>query len=162
MEISKKVVLLGRYGVGKTSLIRQFVHQQFSEEYLTSIGVKIDKKVVNVNGTALAMIIWDIAGESSQQKIPSSYKLGSQGVIYVFDVTRASTYEHLENELFELKQILSNVPIRVVGNKKDLLDENELDSILSKLHLGGVTFSSAKTGENVEALFNELALEMLR
>ena len=82
-EISRKVAILGQYGVGKSSLIRQFVHRKFSEKYLTTIGVKIDKKVMDLDGVELTMIIWDIAGETNQSKIPKSYQLGAHGVLYV-------------------------------------------------------------------------------
>ncbi len=159
---SKKVILLGKYGVGKTSLIRQFMHKEFSDAYLTTIGVKIEKKIVTTNEGPLAMIIWDIAGESSHRKIPPSYKLGSQGIIYVFDLSRLSTYEALDRELSDLKTLLPNVPISLVGNKKDLLNEKDLDTIAAKLPLVDVTFTSARTGENVEKLFHDLALAMVR
>lgn len=81
--INKKVILLGKYGVGKTSLIKQYVYQQFSEAYLTTIGVKIDKKIVLVNNNTVNLLIWDIAGESEQVKVPHTYKMGAHAIIYV-------------------------------------------------------------------------------
>ena len=153
---------MGKYGVGKTSLIRQFIHQEFSDEYLTTIGVKIEKKVIELNGNPMSLIIWDIAGESSHRKIPASYKLGSQGIIYVFDLSRSSTYEDLPLEMADLQQLLPNVPIRLVGNKTDLLDEETLQGIQAKLPLGDITYTSAKTGDNVEDLFHDLASAMVQ
>ena len=76
MEIVKKVVLVGHFGVGKSSLVQRFVHQQFSEKYLTTIGVKIDKKVVSLGDVSVKMMLWDIAGESMTMKIPKKYLFG--------------------------------------------------------------------------------------
>ncbi len=147
--------------MGKTSLTRRFVHRKFSEDYATTIGVNIEKKVVNLGNVELSMIIWDIAGETSQNKVPSTYRLGSHGIIYVFDLTRPDTYEHLEEDLFILQNQLPNVPILLVGNKKDTLDEKQQQEIIDELHLPPYALCSAKTGENVEDLFVELAKRML-
>ncbi|WP_020528563.1 Rab family GTPase [Flexithrix dorotheae] len=160
--ISKKVVLIGKYGVGKTSLIQQFVHQRFSEKYLTTIGVKIDKKTVNIDGTELNMLIWDIAGESTNTKIPKSYHLGAHGAIYVFDLTRPSTYENIVSELNNLKKLISNVPIQLVGNKSDLLDEKNIHQIINSLPLEISFLTSAKTGKNVESMFSALGKALLK
>ena len=161
MNVSKKVALLGHYGVGKSSLVRQFVHQKFSDQYITTIGVNIEKKVVQLEEATVSMIIWDIAGESSQTKVPDSYKLGTNGIIYVFDLTRPDTFCHLEEDVAILQKKLPNVPILVIGNKKDLLTEKTQQQIVDELPLPPYTLSSARTGENVEALFRELAKKML-
>lgn len=161
MTLSKKVILLGHYGVGKSSLTRRFVHQKFSDQYRTTIGVNIEKKVVALNDDEVSMIIWDIAGESSHQKVPQSYKLGAHGVIYVVDLTRPATYEQLDTEIVNLRKYLSNVPVLVVGNKKDLFTEKEKTDIIKQLPLSPFALSSAKTGENVDVIFTELALRMV-
>lgn len=161
MTFSKKIILLGHYGVGKTSLVQRFVHRKFSGQYLTTIGVTIEKKVVKVGESEVSMIIWDIAGESTHAKVPSVYKLGADGVIYVFDMTRPATYQRLEEELDSLRQLLLNVPILLVGNKKDLLIEKEQNEIIEHLPLYPYALTSAKTGENVENIFSALAKKML-
>ena len=81
--ISKKVILTGSFGVGKTSLFNQFIHQKFSDKYLTTIGVKVNKKTVTVNNEAVSLLIWDIAGEVSPDKVPNTYFLGASGILYV-------------------------------------------------------------------------------
>lgn len=162
MQISKKVILLGLFGVGKTSLIKRFIHQKFDENYLTTIGVKVDKKVLNIHGVQLSMLIWDIAGESSHQKVPASYKLGSNGILYVFDVTRPSSFENIHRELAELNDLLPNVPIQIVANKIDLLDENSVENVLNNIGLKNIIRSSAKTGEGVEKAFEELGKAVLK
>ena len=162
MQINKKVILLGLFGVGKTSLIKRFVHQKFDEHYLTTIGVKVDKKVLDIHGVQLCMLIWDIAGESSQQKVPNSYKLGANGILYVFDVTRPASYEQIHDELNALSEILPNVPIQVVANKIDLLDEKSVDKLQNKLGLTSIIRTSAKTGDGVEEAFEQLGKAILQ
>ena len=161
MNVSKKVALLGYYGVGKTSLTHRFVHRKFSERYATTIGVNIEKKVVEVDNHTVSMIIWDIAGESSQAKVPDAYKLGAHGVIYVFDLTRPDTFRHLKDDVATLQNQLPNAPILLVGNKKDLLVEKTQREIMNRLPLVPFALCSAKTGENVESLFVELANRMI-
>ncbi len=162
MQISKKVILLGLFGVGKTSLIKRFVHQKFDEKYVTTIGVKVDKKILNIHGVQLSMLIWDIAGESSHQKVPQAYKLGANGILYVFDVTRPSSYENIHRELEELNKLLPNVPIQIVGNKIDLLAEKSIDDIKESIGLKDIICTSAKTGEGVEDSFQQLGRAVLQ
>lgn len=143
--------------MGKTSLVRQFVFQKFADDYLTTIGVRIDKKIVVINGKEIPMIIWDIAGESTHQKIPDSYKLGAHGILYVIDILRPSTFKSIESEISSLEKLLPNSPIIKVANKIDLLSENERDEMVNELPLSNYVFCSAKTGENVEVAFQYLA-----
>lgn len=162
MGKSKKVILLGNFGVGKTSLVRQYVFHKFSDDYMTTIGVRIDKKVVAVNNSEVSLIIWDIAGESTHQKIPDSYKLGAHGIIYVIDVLRPSTYQSIEDEILSLQNLLPNAPIIKVVNKIDLLTEKERAEIVNDLPLTDYILCSAKNGENVEMAFHKLAEELTR
>ncbi|MBV6647180.1 MAG: GTP-binding protein [Cyclobacteriaceae bacterium] len=160
MEISKKVILTGHFGVGKTSLVQQFVKQKFSESYLTTIGVKVDKKQVDVDGAKVNLILWDLAGESSAIKVPKSYLLGTQGIIYVFDVSREETFAYLDDDLLELKKSMLEVPHVILGNKSDLMNEEDLASIKSKVP-HEVAFTSAKENTNVEEAFLNLTKMML-
>jgi small GTP-binding protein len=158
--MNKKVILVGHFGVGKTSLVQQFVHSKFSETYLTTIGVKIDKKTINLDGMEVNLLIWDIAGETAQNKVPKSYQLGAHGVLYVFDLSRPSTYNNLHEQLNYLKELLPTVPIEILANKKDLLTEQETQKILNELALD-IKTTSAKTGENVEEAFMRLTKSMI-
>lgn len=162
MILSKKIILLGHFGVGKTSLIKRFVHQIFSEEYITTIGVKIDKKVVSLNGKEVSLIIWDIAGENARQKVPESYKIGAHGVIFVFDLTRPSSYQKLAEDIEHMQNILPPIPFILVGNKLDLIDEERMAIIQQTLPDHDYIFSSAKTGAHVEDLFVNLTKLMIQ
>ena len=159
---SKKIILTGSFGVGKTSLFNQFIFNKFSDKYLTTIGVKVNKKVVHVEGQDVNLLVWDIAGEVSQDKVPTSYFLGASGIVYVFDLTRPLTYRNLENDISFLKQILPGGLIKVVGNKKDLLEESEVEEVRGKVCMPIDLITSAKTGENVELLFTDLAKKLIK
>lgn len=160
MEVVKKVVIAGHFGVGKSSLIKRFVHQKFSDQYLTTIGVKIDKKVVEVDQAKVKMMLWDIAGESSAVKIPKKYFAGAHGILYVFDLTREETYLNIESDLFEINKTLKGCPLIVLANKSDLVEDSFIEDLRSKLSTN-FNITSAKTGDHVEDSFLQLAKDML-
>lgn len=153
---SKKVLLTGSFGVGKTSLFNQFIFSQFSDKYLTTIGVKVNKKTIDVNGKELSLLLWDIAGEVSQNKVPTSYFLGASGIIYVFDLTRPLTYKSIAEDIDYLKNLLPGGILKIVGNKKDLVTEEEMQAVQDQIPLDIDIYTSAKTGENVSDLFQKL------
>ena len=161
-EVSKKVAILGQYGVGKSSLIRQFVHRKFSEKYLTTIGVHVQKKVLDINGTQLSMIIWDLEGDTSISKVRPSYLVGSAGLIYVFDLSRPFTYADIHDEIDLLRDQFPSEPLKIVGNKKDLIQETDLQEILANLPVSCDFVTSAKTGEYVDDMFYSLGEDILK
>ncbi len=159
--ISKKVILTGSFGVGKTSLFNQFIYQQFSDKYLTTIGVKVNKKTITVEGEEISLLLWDIAGEIAQNKVPESYFLGAGGIVYVVDLSRVATLTNMQTDVAFLKEILPSGRLMVVANKKDLITQEQLAQLaIQYKHPWDIT-TSAKTGENVEALFIELGKRLL-
>lgn len=160
-SISKKIILTGGYAVGKTSLINRFVYQRFSTQFQSTIGVKIDRKTIDMPDTQLTMLIWDIGGEQSQARIADTYYLGSSGVIYVFDVTNTQGYQILESDIEYIRKKLPKSPILIVGNKKDLVEEAHLDIIRSSIPYPIDFFTSAKENQNVEDLFSKLAKTLI-
>ena len=161
MKISKKIILTGSFGVGKSSLFLQFIEGRFDERYLTTIGVKVDKKTIEIDGRELSMLIWDIAGEVTQDKVPFSYFMGANGIIYVFDLTRETTIKSIDADLAYLKKMLPNAAYKTVGNKKDMLTETQLSSFEDNYGFQPDLFTSAKTGENVEDIFRALGVDLL-
>lgn len=159
--ISKKVILTGSFGVGKTSLFNQFIFKTFSDKYLTTIGVKVNKRTVEIDDQEVSILLWDIAGEISQDKVPNSYFLGASAVIYVIDLNRPITFQNASTDLEHLKKIIPDCIIKVVGNKIDLIEPNQLDDLKSKMIIPCDILTSAKTGENVDGLFIQLATELL-
>ncbi len=159
--ISKKVILTGSFGVGKTSLFNQFIYSKFSDRYLTTIGVKVNKKTLEIGGKELSMLLWDIAGEVAQDKVPTSYFLGASGVIYVCDLTRPSTYKNLDKDIEYLRGIINGGIIKIVANKSDLVSAEDIERIKSEIPLPIDTITSAKTGDNVNDLFHTLGAELI-
>ncbi len=158
---SKKVILTGSFGVGKTSLFNQFIYSRFSDKYLTTIGVKVNKKTIEIEGREVALMIWDIAGEVAQDKVPTTYFLGASGIIYVFDLTRPSTYKNLIKDIEYLKDLSKGAIIKVVANKRDLVSEEDIEKVKSELPHPIDIITSAKTGENVNPLFYQLGAELM-
>lgn len=159
--VSKKIILLGSFCVGKTSLISRFIYKKFPIIYQTTLGVRIDKKTVEINDYTVSMIIWDIGGEQTQHKVPDSYYLGSSGAIYVFDLSRPNNFDQVKKDLEYLEEKMPGVPLLAIGNKKDLLKEKELDEIKASIEFTPYLYTSAKTGENVEELFEEMGKRIL-
>ena len=162
--ISKKVCMLGGFAVGKTSLVSRFVRSLFSDKYLTTVGVKIDKKTVSVPGHDVDLVLWDIYGEDDFQKMRASYLKGANGYLLVVDGTRRATVD-VARDLHRLAvDTAGRVPFLVLVNKADLQDAWEIDSeALNALGRDGWTVvkTSAKTGEGVEEAFTRLATAML-
>ena len=162
--IQKKIVLLGGFGVGKTSLVAQFVHSIFSEKYLTTIGVKIDKKSVTVDQTQVELVIWDIYGHDDFQKLLASYLRGASGCLLVADGTRRATLETVDDLRRLTEDAIGPVPFVLAVNKADLRDEWQIDAaaIEERRRAGWhVIETSAKTGDMVEGAFATLANAML-
>lgn len=158
MLTSKKIVVLGHFGVGKTSLIRRFVTDTFSDNYKVTIGVHITKKVVEITADhSTSLILWDLEGTDEIETIRNSYLLGTHGSVFVFDVSRPSTFQNLAKDLNSIKEKMPKVPLMIVGNKKDLVDEGELKAMLDAHEISVDFLTSAKTGADVNELFLQLA-----
>jgi len=160
-EVRRKVILIGVFGVGKTSMIRNFVHQKFSDEYLSTIGVKVDKKVIKIEDQEMHLLIWDIAGEIFSDNLYKSYTQGAHGIIAVFDVSREPSYQELVEELKTVKELYPDIPIITVGNKIDLLESADVKERIKTSIYDCDLFASAKTGENIEELFINISKKML-
>ena len=161
MEVSKKIVLIGHFGVGKTSLVRRYVDSAFSEDYLVTLGVQVKKKQIELDDNQVNLIIWDLEGNAKVENMRSSYMLGTDGFLYVFDLTRPITFNNLNENLEFIKKQYPKAPVKIDGNKADLFDGNDLDEFLTKNKLEQVITTSAKEGTNVATVFEELARELL-
>jgi small GTP-binding protein len=158
--IQKKIALLGAPGVGKTSLVRRFVESLFDEKYLTTIGVKVDKKSIQVRGQDVLLMLWDVAGAEENFSVPSSYVRGSAGYLLVVDGTRPETVERGLDIIEQVRRDVGDLPFVLVLNKVDLVDAWRVqDADLEPItRLGPPTIrSSALTGEGVEDAFHRLA-----
>ncbi|MDM0074750.1 Rab family GTPase [Variovorax sp. J2P1-59] len=163
--MQKKICLLGAFGVGKTSLVRRYVHTIFSDAYLTTVGVKIDKKVLNVGSEEVALILWDIAGEDEVAAVRVSYLRGAAGYLLVVDGTRPETLDTAVSIQSRVNAEIGAVPFFVLLNKADLQEDWAIPpERIAALEASGWVFrrTSAKTGDGVETTFAELAARLAR
>ncbi len=163
--IQKKICMLGSFAVGKTSLIRRFVHSIFSDKYLTTLGVKIDRKVVKAGGRDLNLVLWDIHGDDEFAHIFKTYLRGASGFLLVVDGTRRATLETARRLKQYAEETVGNVPFVLLLNKVDLLQQWDMDSeLIEQLSSTGwpVIETSAKTGQGVDRAFLMLAAKMLK
>jgi small GTP-binding protein len=163
--IQKKVCMLGSFSVGKTSLVRRFVESIFSDTYLTTVGVKIDKKQVQIDGQDLTLMLWDLYGEDEFQKLRMSYLRGTSGFLLVVDGTRRATLDKALAIKEEADKALGPVHSVLVLNKCDLAEQWEIDpekeNALAAQGWSAIR-TSARTGQGVEEIFTTLARAMLR
>jgi small GTP-binding protein len=158
--LQKKVCMLGGFSVGKTSLVKRYVESIFSEAYLTTVGVKIDKKTIALADKTLSLILWDLAGEDDINSLRMSYLRGSAGYVLVADGTRPSTLEVALTLRQRVEADYGQLPFVLLLNKNDLQERWAIgDADIDDLRQQGwwVRSSSARTGEGVDDAFNDLA-----
>lgn len=162
--IQKKICMLGATGVGKTSLVSRYVLSVFSDKYLTTIGVKVDKKAIAVDGTEVTLLLWDIYGQDEYQTVRTSYLKGASGYLLVADGTRQLTLDTARELQKTAQGVVGPVPFILVLNKADLASEWRLDDrALYKLAEEGwsIVKTSAKTGDGVEEAFLKLTRKVV-
>jgi len=157
---SYKIVILGDFGVGKTSLIRRFVDNTFSEDYLSTIGATISKKnIVSSDGTHSIMMIWDTEGRTEHNSFLKQYLNGSKAYVIVADSTRQDTVASLNHHIKMCQSIILDAPIYVAINKSDLesdfmIQRDEVKALSP--YIRHVYLTSAKTGDTVNTIFNDI------
>ncbi len=162
--LQKKVCMLGSFAVGKTSLVRRYVDSMFSEEYTTTIGVKVDKKTLTVIETDVALLLWDVYGEDSHQSVLPAYLRGMAGYLLVVDPTRPNTFESALSLHKLVLDTLGPKPYILVLNKCDLKDQwNTLSNSIELLSDTAITVveTSAKVDVGVNEMFEALAIALL-
>ncbi len=167
-----KICLAGEAAVGKTSLIRRYIYDQFEDRYTVTLGAKVTRKSLTIEdaqgrGTAhIDMAIWDVMGEKFlRELLREAYFYGAQGILAVCDVTRADTLEDLGSWKASIENVAGEIPMIVLANKVDLKEEAVLDRATLQAFTEGwdstYLLTSAKTGQNVEKAFEELAQKVL-
>ena len=163
--IKKKICMVGAFGVGKTSLVSRFVHSIFSEKYQTTVGVKIDKKVVLHPAGEIHLILWDLAGEDAVTTVRPAHLKGAAGYILVMDGLRRNTLGVAIDLHGRVSEAVGDVPFVCVVNKADLrelweIQQADLDDLISRGW--SVIETSAKTGNAVEGVFRTLTDTMMQ
>jgi len=159
--------MLGDFAVGKTSLVRRFVEGSFDDRYLTTIGVKVTRRAVEIpDFQKINLLIWDLAGGEEYSEIQTSYLQGSSGALLVCDLTRINTLAAIEPYAQRLNDINPQAKLILAGNKDNLVEEREIPEenfVELAASLDAQWFiTSAKTGNGVENAFNSLAKSFLK
>jgi small GTP-binding protein len=158
--LQKKICMLGGFSVGKTSLVRRFVQSIFSETYMTTVGVKIDKKNIELPDKSVNLILWDLAGEDDIGSFRVSYVRGATGLVLVADGTRPATLAVALTLRERAVAEFGAMPFVFLFNKSDLADQWAIsDADMNELKLNGwpMYLTSALTGDHVDEAFSHLA-----
>jgi small GTP-binding protein len=166
---TRKICMVGDFGVGKTSLIRRFVEGQFSDQYLSTVGVKISRKIVSVKDLKdhssfdVKLLIWDLEGQTKFKGITTTYLQGASGFLVVGDVQRDETLQHLLNHVNLCLSVNPQGIVAVAINKTDLIKPTEVEQLLGKIEqkleekpIIKLYPTSAKTGDHVEEIFQNI------
>ena len=169
-EVKSKICLIGDWGVGKTSLIRKFVLDQFDDKYLVTFGTKVTKKRVKFkkdsdNIIDLNLVIWDVMGQKEFKKARKLAYQGVKGALIVCDITRKETLFSIPEWKDELYSVTGKIPFIILVNKIDLKESakfspKDIKEISEQLNMPYYT-TSAKTGENVETSFIALGKKII-
>jgi small GTP-binding protein len=162
--IQRKICMVGPPAVGKTSLVARYVHSLFSEKYLSTVGVKIEKKPLQVDGRDITLMLWDLVGDDDFQPLRMSYLRGAAGYLLVADGSRRATLERAVELHGRVLKAAGPIPFVLVLNKADLQQEWEVaEAPIAALTAQGWTVAraSAKNGFGVEAVFADLARRTL-
>ncbi len=160
-----KFIIIGDHEVGKTSLIRRYVENTFSEDYRTTIGLNILTHAFEFFGNEIRLTLWDVGAQKYFKRYRKTYYVGAQAAFIVFDLSRRETYDNLKNWLKELDDFIPNkdIPIVLIGNKSDLVDQRvvkyqegaKMANELAKTGISRISYieTSALNGENVNDAF---------
>ena len=168
-----KAVLVGDKAIGKTSLIRRYVLDAFDDKYLLTLGAKVTKKVEEVTvperslRASVELNIWDIMGQTGFRELAKeAYFHGARGILAVMDLTRPATLDGIREWIGAVQDVTGSVPLVLLANKHDLKDLAAVTPAQVSAAAGalGCTsfLTSAKTGQNVEAAFRQLADEIVQ
>ncbi|MGF1644510.1 MAG: Rab family GTPase [Thiotrichales bacterium] len=160
METRRKLCLVGDFGVGKSSLARRFVVNAFDERYITTLGVTIDTKAVELESRRVKLVIWDIAGTNQFDTASKRYLEGASGLLLVCDSTRWRTFATALELVEQCRQILGATPFIGLVNKVDLVAQRDVVAAdLAAARAAGQVWHevSALNGQGVEQAFIQLA-----
>lgn len=163
----KKVCLLGDGAVGKTSLVRRFVADQFDDKYILTVGTKVVKRDIGItlggNEVTVTLMLWDILGQRMHDSLHAAYYSGASGALIVCDITRRETVDHLQEWIDAFRKVSPRSSILLLANKSDLpswaATKDELDAVAKK-NGTSAHLTSAKMGLNVEVAFKEIGALM--
>jgi small GTP-binding protein len=160
-----KLLIVGESGVGKTCMLLRFAENMFEGAYLSTIGVDFKVKNIEVDGKTVKLQIWDSAGQERFRNITSSYYRNCSGIIIVYDVTSRDSFDKVTDWIQEVRRYVPTVPLIIVGNKCDLLEQRQVTTESGKefSQRHGIIFleTSAKDNTNIDSAFQELTKKLI-
>jgi small GTP-binding protein len=164
VTLSAKVCLLGDYAVGKTSLVRRFVYNMFDDRYLSTIGVKVSRKIVALargeQVVELTLMLWDLAGSEEFDSVRASYLRGAVAALIVCDLTQPSTLATAPQYAAQIRAVNPRAGLVLAANKLDLAEQRALtdEDVRAMARILGAPclFTSAKNGDGVDEAFRDL------
>ena len=169
-DIAKlKICLVGDEGVGKTSLIRRFVRREYDDTYIRTVGTMVSKMEIDLPEAScrVMMMVWDIMGRKDFMDLfKESYFKNAGGILAVFDMTRPTTMESLREWIGNIRASEVPAPTFILANKVDIrpeggLTDHNVNEFAKSLYCPWLR-TSAKTGENVQTAFQNLALRIVQ
>ena len=155
-----KIILVGDYGVGKSTSIYRFVENKFKANYVPTLGVQITKKSFEIDGNSIDLMIWDLAGQDRYLMVRQRFYTDTEGILLLYDITRKSSLEHVSRWYKEVLKHAGKIPIILIGNKIDLEDKREVtnEEVISHLQENNIDVkfkieTSAKEGVKTEEAF---------
>lgn len=170
-DFTFKICIFGEGGVGKTTLTRRYLTGVFEGDTKITMGAEIFVKQIDLEEYRIVLQIWDFGGEEMFRFLLPAYAKGSNGAIYMFDLTRYITLNRTKEWLSIFSDGLTSeekgIPILLVGGKLDLQDQiavsqDEIDKLIKEYNLYKFVECSAKTGENVELLFEIMVRKLMK
>lgn len=165
MAVTKKVLVAGEGGVGRTTALFRYTENFFSSATKMTLGFQFFSKTVEVEGETFNLSFFDLAGQERWRFLFDSIALGANGAILFFDLTRPMTLEKIVQWVDILRRCDPNLPILFVGTKTDLIENIMIDDeyamcLKERFNLFDYIKISSKTGENVELIFENLIRKM--
>ena len=159
-----KILTAGEGGVGKTTLLHKFVDGTFLQDTRMTIGIQFHVKELDINGTHFSLQLWDFGGQERFRFMMESYVAGAKGALLLFDLTRATTLDKIDQWVSILRKHDKNLPILLVGTKLDLPESNSItedyiDSIKEEINAVDFIKISSKDHTNVNKAFELISIE---
>jgi len=162
-----KVITTGDGGVGKTTLLHRYIEGVFLPDTLMTIGVQFHLKELKIDGKRILLQIWDFGGQEHFRPLLKDYATGARGALLLFDLTRPSSLQRIDQWVNICRQNNPDIPIIFLGTKLDLIEVTTIDDeftsqIIKKYDFFNYLKISSKTGENVNLAFELLAKELVK
>jgi small GTP-binding protein len=162
-----KILIIGNASVGKTSLLRRYVNGMFDESTIMTIGVDFFTKEIGCNNAKCLLQLWDLGGQERFRYLLDNFVMGARGALLLFDLTGMPLIEDILEWVNIARLHDLNLPILLIGTKLDLkdliaVDDEEALNIKNTFNMIDYIKTSAKTGYNVEEVFEIMARQLIK